>query len=72
MPERTRRLARRRSLTVLTTFTLALVVAFRAPRVAFGLIFGALLFHVRPEGPGGLQVDDRLAPGARVRRAASE
>jgi uncharacterized membrane protein len=48
---RARRLARRRSLVVLTTFTIALLVAFVAPRLGFSLIFGALLLHLRPEVP---------------------
>jgi len=48
-PERTRRLARRRSLVVLAMFTIATLVAFVAPRVGFGLICAALLLHLRPE-----------------------
>jgi len=47
--ERTRRLARRRSLGVLASFTTAMLVAFFAPRAGFGLICGALLLHLRPE-----------------------
>jgi uncharacterized membrane protein len=47
--ERTRRLARRRSLGVLASFTAAMLVAFVAPRLAFGLICGALILHLRPE-----------------------
>jgi uncharacterized membrane protein len=47
--ERTRRLARRRSLGVLASFTTAMLVAFVAPRLGFGLICGALLLHLRPE-----------------------
>jgi TMEM175 potassium channel family protein len=47
--ERTRRLARRRSLGVLAGFTTAMLVAFVAPRLAFGLICGALILHLRPE-----------------------
>ena len=47
--ERTRRLARRRSLGVLASFTTAMLVAFVAPRLAFGLICGALILHLRPE-----------------------
>jgi uncharacterized membrane protein len=46
---RTRRLARQRSLVVLASFTTAMVVAFFAPRLAFGLICCALLLHLRPE-----------------------
>ncbi len=52
--ERTRRLARRRSLVVLAMFTAAMLVAFVAPRVGFGLICAALLLHLRPEVPGRL------------------
>jgi uncharacterized membrane protein len=47
--ERTRRLARRRSLGVLASFTTAMFVAFVSPRIAFGLICGALILHLRPE-----------------------
>jgi uncharacterized membrane protein len=50
--ERTRRLARRRSLAVLAIFTTAMLVAFVAPRLGFALICGALILHVRPEAPG--------------------
>src|SRR5437773_650214 len=46
--ERTRRMARRRSLGVLASFTTAMLVAFVAPRVGFGLICRALLHHLRP------------------------
>jgi uncharacterized membrane protein len=52
VPARTRRLGRRRSLLVLAMFAAAMVVAFFAPRIAFGLICGALLLHLRPEVPG--------------------
>ena len=51
--ERTRRLARRRSLGVLASFTTAMLVAFVAPRVGFGLICGALILHLRPEAAPG-------------------
>jgi uncharacterized membrane protein len=51
LSERTRRLARRRSLVVLAIFATAIGVAFVAPRIGFALIFVALLLHVRPEGP---------------------
>jgi uncharacterized membrane protein len=50
--ERTRRLARRRSLVVLAIFTTAMLVAFVAPRLGFCLICGALLLHLRPEVSG--------------------
>ena len=48
---RTRRLARRRSLVVLASFTTAMLVAFVAPRLGFGLICAALILHLRPEVP---------------------
>jgi uncharacterized membrane protein len=47
--ERTRRMARRRSLVVLAIFTTAMLVALVAPRLGFGLICGALILHLRPE-----------------------
>jgi uncharacterized membrane protein len=50
--ERSRRLARRRSLVVLAIFTTAMLVAFVAPRLGFGLICSALILHLRPEVPG--------------------
>ena len=50
--ERARRMARRRSLVVLAIFTTAMLVAFVAPRLSFGLICGALVLHLRPEVPG--------------------
>ncbi|MBO0800081.1 MAG: DUF1211 domain-containing protein [Blastocatellia bacterium] len=46
---RTRRLARRRSLGVLASFTTAMFVAFLAPRLGFALICGALILHLQPE-----------------------
>jgi TMEM175 potassium channel family protein len=49
---RMRRIARRRSLVVLAGFTTAMLVALVAPRLGFGLICGALILHLRPEGPG--------------------
>jgi uncharacterized membrane protein len=52
VPERTRRLSRRRSLVVLASFTTAMLVAFAAPRLAFGLICAALILHLSPEVPG--------------------
>lgn len=52
VPTRARRLARRRSLVVLVSFTAAMLVAFVAPRAGFGLICGALILHLRPEVPG--------------------
>jgi uncharacterized membrane protein len=47
--EQTRRMARRRSLVVLASFTIAMLVAFVAPRFGFGLICAALILHLRPE-----------------------
>jgi uncharacterized membrane protein len=52
VPERTRRMARRRSLVVLAIFTTAMLVALVAPRFGFGLICSALILHLRPEAPG--------------------
>ena len=49
---RMRRIARRRSLVVLVGFTTAMLVALVVPRLAFGLICGALILHLRPEAPG--------------------
>jgi len=51
--EGTRRMARRRSLGVLASFTTAMLVAFVAPRLGFGLIYGALILHLRPDGAPG-------------------
>src|SRR3954451_3920499 len=45
MSERLRRVARRRSLVVLASFTFAMLIAFAAPRLAFGLICLALMLH---------------------------
>jgi len=50
--EGTRRMARRPSLGVLPSFTTAMLVAFVAPRLGFGLICGALILHLRPEVAG--------------------
>jgi TMEM175 potassium channel family protein len=47
--DHTRRIARRRSLVVLASFTIAMLVAFVAPQLAFGLICAALILHVRPD-----------------------
>ena len=52
VPARARRMARRRSLAVLAIFTTAMLVAFVAPRLGFGLICVALILHLRPEAPG--------------------
>jgi uncharacterized membrane protein len=48
----TRHLARRRSLVVLASFTIAMLVALVTPRLAFGLICCALLLHLRPNVGG--------------------
>jgi uncharacterized membrane protein len=45
--ERTGRMARRRSLVVLASFTTAMLVASVAPRL--GLICAALILHLRPD-----------------------
>jgi TMEM175 potassium channel family protein len=47
--EGARRVARRRSLVVLATFTAAMLVALVAPRLAFGLICVGLILHLRPD-----------------------
>jgi uncharacterized membrane protein len=44
-----RHIARRRSLAVLAMFTTAMLVAFFAPRLSFGLICVALILHLRPD-----------------------
>jgi uncharacterized membrane protein len=49
---RARRVARRRSLVVLTIFTTAMLVAFVAPRLGFALICAGLLLHLRPDVTG--------------------
>lgn len=46
---RMRRLARRRSLVVLASFTAAMLLAFVAPLLGFGLICAALILHLRPD-----------------------
>jgi uncharacterized membrane protein len=51
--ERRRRMGRRRSLGVLASFTIAMLVAFVAPRLGFGLICGALILHLQPEAAPG-------------------
>jgi TMEM175 potassium channel family protein len=47
--DRTRRVARRRSLVVLAIFAIAMLVAFVAPRVGFALICCGLILHLRPD-----------------------
>jgi uncharacterized membrane protein len=46
---RMRRMARRRSFAVLASFTAAMLVAFVAPRVGFGMICAALVLHLKPD-----------------------
>lgn len=55
IPEPTRRRARGRSLVVLASFTIAMLVALVAPRIGFGLICGALIFHLRPDAAPGTE-----------------
>ncbi len=50
--ERTRHMARCRSIVVLAIFTTAMLIAFIAPRVGFALICGGLILHLRPDVPG--------------------
>jgi len=47
--ERSRRVARRRSVVVLVMFMIAMLIAFAAPRLGFGLICAALILHLRPD-----------------------
>jgi TMEM175 potassium channel family protein len=49
--EQIRHRARHRSLVVLAIFATAVLIAVVAPRLSFGLICGALIFHLRPEVP---------------------
>ena len=71
MSARMRRIARRRSLLVLASFTTAMLVAFVAPRLGFGLICGALILHVRPDvsgscpGPAGCEAGETPVGGSR-------
>jgi uncharacterized membrane protein len=64
VPERSRRLARRRSLGVLAGFAAAMLVAIVAPRLGFGLICAALILHLRPDLASGepCRTSSRLAP----------
>ena len=52
IPERTRRLARRRSVATLLIFAAAIAVSSIAPRAGFALICCALIPYLRPELPG--------------------
>jgi len=47
-----RRSARRRSLIVLASFVIAMMLAFLVPFIAFGLICVALILHLRPDVRG--------------------
>jgi uncharacterized membrane protein len=60
---RMRQMARRRSLIVLAGFTIAMLVAFVASRLGFGLICAALILHLRPEVPGSRARPSSLAAG---------
>ena len=51
--EETRCLAMGRSLGVLVSFTTAMLIAFVAPCVGFGLICAALTLHLRPDAAPG-------------------
>src|SRR5262249_307302 len=55
VPPRRRRMARRRSLVVLAGFMTAMLLAFVAPHIAFGLICAALILHLRPEAAQGFR-----------------
>ena len=50
--ERMPRMARRRSLVVLVSFTIVMLLAFVGPRLAFCLICAALILHLRPDISG--------------------
>jgi uncharacterized membrane protein len=49
VPASIRRLARRRSLVVLANFVTAMLLAFVAPLLGFGLICVGLILHLRPD-----------------------
>jgi uncharacterized membrane protein len=51
MPQRARRMARRRSLVTLLIFVAAMLCALIAPRIGFALICCALLSYLTPESP---------------------
>lgn len=57
---RMRRIARRRSLIVLASFTAAMLVAFVAPRAGFGVICAALILHLRPDVAGPRRSPDSI------------
>ncbi|MGH7043696.1 MAG: TMEM175 family protein [Acetobacteraceae bacterium] len=52
IPERARRIARRRSFATLSIFVIAMLVATFAPRAGFALICCALILYLTPEVPG--------------------
>jgi hypothetical protein len=64
--EGTRRMARRRSLGVLASFTTAMLIAFVAPRLGFGIICGALILHLRPEAAPGVGLLHSLLDSTRA------
>jgi uncharacterized membrane protein len=66
VPEGVRRMARGRSLGVLASFTTAMLVAFVAPRIGFGLICAALILHVRPEAAFGSALAGSFINSARA------
>ncbi|RAN81776.1 DUF1211 domain-containing membrane protein [Bacillus sp. SRB_336] len=55
IPDRARGMARRRSLVVLAIFLTAMLVAWVAPSVGFGLICAALILHLQPGTRRGLR-----------------
>ena len=52
IPERARRMAKRRSMATLSIFASAMLVSLFAPRVGFALICCSLLPYLTPEAPG--------------------
>jgi uncharacterized membrane protein len=52
IPERARRMAKRRSFVTLSIFVSAMLVSLYAPRVGFALICCSLLTYLTPEAPG--------------------
>jgi TMEM175 potassium channel family protein len=67
IPDLARRMARQRSLFVLAVFLIAMLVAFVAPRIGFGLICGALILHLRPGLRHGLRKADEAADHVETR-----
>jgi uncharacterized membrane protein len=64
--EGTRRMARRRSLGVLASFTTAMLVAFAAPRLGFCVICAALILHLRPDAAPGSELVGSFMDSTRV------